>query len=107
MGAERDRPEEAVVAPAVGLAPRAPLKVPERQRLERRLRLEVDDLRLAAQVRNGLVAVEPDVLELELHVVPPGFGPNKKGPGLLRVLRPQCLRSRLRRRGVRPTSLKK
>ena len=26
------------------------------------------------------------------------FGPKKKGPGLLRVLRPQCLRARLRRR---------
>src|SRR2546430_2120270 len=41
-----------------------------------------DDLRLAAQVRNGLVTVEPDVLELELHRLPPPSWTNKKGPGL-------------------------
>jgi hypothetical protein len=67
VGEERDRLEEAVRARAVGLARRAAVEVPQRQRVERRLRLEVDDLRLAAQVRDWLVAVQPDVLELVLH----------------------------------------
>src|SRR5262249_40453887 len=95
---ERDGLEEAVRARAVRLSCRAAVEVPQRQLVESRLRLEVDDLRLAAQVRNGLVTVEPDVLELELHMVPPLSRTNKKRPRTPRVLRPHCLGGRLRRR---------
>src|ERR1051325_4191012 len=80
VGEERDRLQEAVRVRAVGLAGRAAVEVPERQLLERRLRLEVDDLRLAAQVRNGLVAVEPDVLELELHPGSSSVSDQQKSP---------------------------
>src|SRR3954464_3005324 len=80
IGEERYRLEEAVGARAVGRARRAAVKVPKRQLVERRLRLEVDDLRLAAQVRDGLVAVQPDVLELVLHSASSWSRTNKKGP---------------------------
>src|SRR5947207_10495294 len=83
VGEERDRSEEAVRARAVRLACRAAVEVPQRWLVEGRLRFEVDDLRLAAQVRNGLVAVEPDVLELELHPVSSWSRTNKKGPTTL------------------------
>src|SRR5919198_389868 len=80
VGQEGDRPEEAVRVRAVRLAGRAAVEVPQRQLVEGRLRVEVDDLRLAAQVRNGLVTVEPDVLELELHPGSSSSRTNKKGP---------------------------
>ena len=49
--------------------------------LERRLGGELDDLRLAAQVRHRLVTVEPDVFELELrHRCSFSCWTNKKGP---------------------------
>src|SRR5439155_2398823 len=83
VGKERDRLKEAVRARPVRLARRAAVEVPQRQLVEGRVRLEVDDLRLAAQVRNGLVAVEPDVLELELHPGSSSSRTNKKGPTTL------------------------
>jgi hypothetical protein len=48
VGEERDRLQEAVRVRAVGLAGGAAVEVPQRQLLDRRLRVEVDDLRLAA-----------------------------------------------------------
>src|SRR4051812_26752852 len=71
VGEERNRLEEAVRAGAVRLACRAAVEVPQRKLFEGRLLLEVDDLRLAAEVRHRLVAAEPYVLELDLHLVPP------------------------------------
>src|SRR5262245_65719937 len=82
VGEERDRLEEAVRIRAVRLAGRAAVEVPERQLVEGRLRVEVDELRLAAQIRNGLVAVQPTVLELELHSGSSCLGPTKKGTRL-------------------------
>src|SRR5205807_9050928 len=99
-GEERDRLEEAVRARAVRLARRAAVEVPQRQLVDGRLRLEVDDLRLAAQVRNGLVAVEPDVFELELHPGSSSFSDQQKRAHDSLVVRPQCLRARLRRRAL-------
>ncbi len=66
VGEDRDRLEHAVGVAAVRLPRRAAVEAPERELLERREPVELHDLRLAPQVRNGLVAVEPDVLELEL-----------------------------------------
>ena len=104
VGEDRDRLQHAVrvaaLRPAASScrrsprrgAPRAPGSV-----------VELLDLRLAAEVRDGLVAVEPDVFELELgHPLSPvvlvcrrrpfGHGrQQKKAPGLDRVLRPRCL----------------
>ena len=80
---ERDRLQETVRVRARRLARRAAVEVPQRKLVERRLRVEIDDLRLAAQVRNGLVAVQPDVLELVLHPgSSSGLGPTKKAPEL-------------------------
>src|SRR4029453_11097045 len=78
VGEERNRLEEAVRARAFRLARRAAVEVPARQLVEGRLRLEVDEFRLAAQVRNGLEAVQPDVLELVLHPGSSCLGPTKK-----------------------------
>ena len=53
------------------------------QLLEGRLAVELHDLRLAAQVRDGLVAVEPDVFELVLGhpvLLPSRFRERKKAP---------------------------
>ena len=78
IGEERGRLEDAVRARAFRLARRAAVEVPARQLLERRGRVELGDLRLRAQVRHRLVAVEPDVLELDLHSVPPSALDHKK-----------------------------
>src|SRR5215212_640238 len=75
---ERDRLQETVRARAARLTRRAAVEVPQRKPVERGLCVEIDDLRLAAQVRNGLVAVQPDVLELALHPRSPSVGPTKK-----------------------------
>ena len=67
--------------------------------------VELLDLRLAAEVRDGLVAVEPDVFELVLgHPCTPCFRgrERKKAPPLQRVTRPRCLRARRRRRCTWP-----
>ena len=48
------------------------------------------ELRLAAQARDGLVPVEPDVLQLVVGHHAPSSGPNKK-PRIPRVLRLRCL----------------
>ena len=58
--------------------------------------LELLDLRLAAQVGHRLVAVEPDVLELELSSSLTSFSSvdaraQKKTPGLEESSRPHCL----------------
>src|SRR3954462_9315647 len=76
---ERHRLQETVGARAVRLARRAAVEVPQREPVERGLGVEIDDLRFAAQIRNGLVAVQPDVLELALHSGSSfGLGPQKK-----------------------------
>src|SRR5206468_11750639 len=80
VGEERDGLQEAVRVRPVRLARRAAVEVPARQLVERRLRVEVDDLRLAAEVRNGLVAVQPDVLELALHPSSSSSRTKQKGP---------------------------
>src|SRR5215471_8655912 len=80
---ERDRLQETVRVRARRLTRGAAVEVPQRKLVELRLRFEINDLCLAAQVRNGLVAVQPDVLELVLHPgSSSGLGPTKKGPGL-------------------------
>src|SRR5438046_10119896 len=79
---EGNRLEEAVRARAVRLARRAAVEVPQRQLVECRLSFEVDDLRLAAQVRDGLVDVQPDVLELELHLAHSWFRTTKNSQRL-------------------------
>ena len=72
------------------------------------LAVELLDLRLAAEVRDGLVAVEPDVFELVLgHPFTPCSRcsrERKKAPPLRRVVRPHCLRARRRRRRTYSTS---
>src|SRR4051794_25345952 len=110
---ERDRLQQAVRARALGLLRRAPVEVPDGEVLERRRDRERLDLRLAAQVRDGVVAVEPDVFELVLgHAVPPcrTFRQPKKDPadpgiceaslplGALLAKRGKCSRARRRRR---------
>ena len=83
IGEQRDRLQQAVRARALGLPRRAPVEVPDGQLLERRLGGELHDLRLAAEIRDGLVAVEPDVLQLVLaHRLPFRVGPTKKAPPL-------------------------
>ena len=73
VGEERHRLQDAVRVAAVRLLRRAAVEAPERELLERREPVELHDLRLAPQVRDRLVAVEPDVLELELlhQITPP------------------------------------
>src|SRR5947209_15931427 len=100
VGEERDRLQEAIRARAVRLTGRAAVEVPQRQLVESRLRFEVDDLRLAAQVRDGLVTVEPDVLELVFHPAPSWFSDQQKRAHDSLVVRPQCLRARLRRQAL-------
>ncbi len=65
-GKRSDRLEHAVRAPALGLARRAAVEAPQGELLEGREGAELLHLRLAAQVRDRLVAVEPDVFELVL-----------------------------------------
>ena len=59
-----DRLEDAIGVVAFRLHGRRAVKTPQRQLLERRKRVEVLELGLAAQVRRRRVAVEPDVFEL-------------------------------------------
>ena len=66
IGEKRDGLEHAVRVAALCLACRAAVEAPERQLLERREGVVLHDLGLAAEVRYGLVAVEPDVFEFEL-----------------------------------------
>ncbi len=96
IGERRDGLQQAVRVAALGLPRRAAVEAPDRQVLDGRRVRELHDLRLAAEVRNGLVPVEPDVFELDLHRVPlPSFGSRtKKGPRIPRNARPHCLRAR-------------
>ncbi|MCY1237984.1 hypothetical protein D9M72_507020 [compost metagenome] len=61
-----NRLQHAVGAAAFGLHRRGTVEAPEGQLLKRRKSIEFLDQGLAAQVRGGLVTVEPDVFELEL-----------------------------------------
>ena len=71
---DRDRLEHAVGAAAFGLHGRAAVEAPQRKLLQRREAVEFLDLRLAAQVGDGRVPVEPDVFELVLcHCSPLRF----------------------------------
>src|SRR5690606_18619040 len=61
-----DRLEQAIGAPAFGLLGRTAVKTPHRQILQRQfLRIAIDDLGFAAEVRDRRVTVEPDVFEFE------------------------------------------
>ena len=66
IGVDGDRLQHAVRAAAFGLARRAAVEAPQSQLVERRKALELFDLCLAAEVRDGLVAVQPDVFQLVL-----------------------------------------
>ena len=66
VGINRDRLQHAVGAVAFGLHRRAAVEAPQRKLIQRREAVELFDLRLAAQVRDGRVAVQPDVFELVL-----------------------------------------
>ena len=66
IGEESDRLQHAVRASAFGLLCRTAVEVPDGQLLEGRFAGELHDLRLAAEIRDGLVAVQPDVFELVL-----------------------------------------
>jgi hypothetical protein len=67
IGIDRDRLEHAVRRVALGLHGRRTVEAPQRQLVERRELVELLDLRLAAQIGDGRIAVQPDVLELELR----------------------------------------
>jgi hypothetical protein len=64
VGEDGDRLEHAVRVATLGLARRAAVEAPHGELLEAREARELLDLGLAAQVRDGLVAIEPDVFEL-------------------------------------------
>src|SRR2546421_8069184 len=105
VGKERDGLQQAIRARALRLTCRAAVEVPDRQLLERRLRGELHALRLAAEVRDRLVPVEPDVFDLDLRhllVFLPGLddavGPTKKAPTTVRVVKRHRFRARLPRR---------
>ncbi len=63
VGVARNRLEHAVAAPAFCLTGGASVESPHGQLLELRKAFEILDLRLAAEVRDGGVAVQPDILE--------------------------------------------
>jgi hypothetical protein len=66
VGIRGDRLQQAVRVDALRLARRASVEAPDRELLEARQAAELLHLRLAAEMRDGLVAVEPDVFELVL-----------------------------------------
>jgi hypothetical protein len=67
IGVERDRLQHAVGAVAFGLHRRGAVESPQRKLREIGECAVFLDLRLAAQVRDGRIAVEPDVFELVLR----------------------------------------
>ena len=64
VGEHGDRLQHAIGIMAFGLLGRAAVKTPQRQFLDLRKFGEVLELRLAAQIRDRLVAIQPDILEL-------------------------------------------
>ena len=73
VGKNGHRLEHAIRARAFGLARRAAVEAPAGEFFERRETVELLDLGFAAEIRDRLVAVEPDVLEFVLRssILPP------------------------------------
>src|SRR5579871_1192016 len=63
VGIDRDRLQHAIRAPALGLIGRAAVEAPVRELFERRKRVELLDLRLAAQIWYWGIPIEPNILE--------------------------------------------
>ena len=63
VGVNGDRFQQAVRAVAFGLARRTAVKAPHRKFVEFWKLIEFFDLGFAAEVRDGFVAVEPDVFQ--------------------------------------------
>jgi hypothetical protein len=63
---DRDGFQDAIGVVAFSLLSRRAIETPQRQLFERRKRVEVFQLRLAAQVRRRLVTVKPNVFEFVL-----------------------------------------